>query len=175
MDDIYLAVTAEHEAAHAAVYLSQDVEISLVDAGDDPITVVAHPRPRPVLDDAVVAMAGPLVEARYREFDFAREVAELSEFLEEEGLAWGDSGWAWGEQNTDLAIFTKHPNLLSIARELAKIKLELFADLHREITEALLEAPDHRLTGKDLDLLPLAGPMQRRAREVRAAKDASNS
>lgn len=145
--------TAEHEAAHAVAYLALGYPVYSIEAGENWVTFTApEPVARPVYDVAVINMAGPVAEAHFHEngIEWVRQaLAELTEFAE-----WEDpDDWA----GDDLALFIEHPSLFEGAIQHSQIILEANAEMHAEITAALLASPTHSLSQDDIYALPIAG------------------
>lgn len=164
--DYDLRINIEHEAAHATVYLLQGVELGLVSGVEPLIAKPAKPRRRNVRKVGIATAAGLVVEARYRkqlygkDYDIEALVAEHADWLAEEE-----------PDGDDFDIFVKFPGMERECFHVAKLMLDAHSDLFDELSNALWDAPDHRLTGKDIEALPIAGKFQKRARERSALLD----
>lgn len=142
------AITAEHEAAHALLYLLHGYPIHRIEIEPDMITLsTPEPTMRPTRDLAVISMAGMVIEARHRDdFDLNAEMAEACEWVE-----YGDDPAELG----DMEVFATHPWLAHAAFRSASLYLEEHRDDHERLTAALM-ASDGHLTGADVAALDLA-------------------
>jgi hypothetical protein len=138
-------ITAEHEAAHAILYLAYGYPLHLVEIEPNCFTQsTPSPVVRDALDLTVITMAGIVVEGRYREQDLDAELLEAFEWV------------AFGEEPEDLGdweIFTRFPNLTHRAYRLAHDLLDQLRKPHEALTAALL-ASTGRMTGNEVMALP---------------------
>lgn len=134
-------ITAEHEAAHATVYLALGYPIHRIEIEPDALTQSSPiPVPRPVRDMAPIYAAGLIVEERYGVRTIDDTVAEAAQDFED-GLDLGELG--------DEGFFVRYPAMLHVAVATARDLLQRNAALHQAITAALLTG-DGVMTGDDL-------------------------
>lgn len=124
-------ITAEHEAAHAIVYLAYGFQVKRISVPD----AATYRRPAPIEahDEVEVLMAGVVIEDRHAPRDLRQRVADLVDYLDLEGDEGADS-------LGDLYVAWRiDPEYIEHGYRNAARILGEHEDSHRHLTDALHE------------------------------------